>query len=457
MPGNAREQAIHKIRTCQPGADRVDVVTGAGHYTRMDCVHAGAIFEADVALDATGYQLKVQRGNEVRFEHDAYRFGSTIGEVDLYLIGEGTHGNLESILGAHCMQVDAVSGVRFAVWAPAAKRVSVVGDFNEWDGRRHVMRLHPGTGVWELFLPDVVAGAHYKYEILSATGSLLPLKSDPFAIRMEPPTGNASVVYQSNYQWHDDAWMDHRSEANAPERAMCIYEVHLGSWRRQEGRWLSYHELADTLIPYVLDLGFTHIELLPVTEYPFDGSWGYQPVGLFAATWRFGEPDGLRAFVDRCHGAGLAVILDWVPAHFPKDDYGLSEFDGSYLYEHADPRRGEHRDWGTLIFNYGRSEVSNYLLASALYWVRSFHVDALRVDAVASMLYLDYSRDEGDWLPNAQGGNENNEAVAFMRKLTQQVAVEGATTMAEESTAWPQVTGPVQDGGLGFGFKWNMG
>jgi 1,4-alpha-glucan branching enzyme len=344
------------------------------------------------------------------------------------------------------------------VWAPNASRVSVVGDFNSWDGRRHVMRLHPANGIWEIFLPGVGSGALYKYEITDAAGKLLPLKADPYGTLHEPPPGNSSVVFESSYAWHDDEWLrQHRAgpELDAPT---SIYEVHLGSWRRKDdGSYLTYADLARELVPYVADMGFTHIELLPVTEHPFDGSWGYQPIGMFAPTQRFGDPDDFRALVDACHARGIGVIMDWVPAHFPGDGHGLRRFDGTALYEHADPRKGEHADWGTLIFNYGRREVINYLIGNALYWIDEFHIDALRVDAVASMLYLDYSREAGEWVPNEHGGNENLEAVDFLKRLNTELHAHGATSYAEESTAWPGVSRPVDGGGLGFTYKWNMG
>ena len=398
-------------------------------------------------------------GFEVREIEDPYRFSSALGELDLHLLGEGSHRNIGRTLGSRVCKQEGIEGTRFAVWAPNASRVSVVGDFNEWDGRRNPMRCHPGNGIWEIFLPGIDAGALYKFELLDAKGRLLPLKSDPLANYFEPPPGNASVVYRSRYEWQDDAWMAERGKNPDLDRAMSIYEVHAGSWRRsgEDNRWLGWRELADTLIPYVIELGFTHVELMPVSEHPFDGSWGYQPIGLFAPTWRFGEPDDFRHFVDRCHLSGIGVIVDWVPAHFPRDEHGLARFDGTALYEHADPRKGAHADWGTLIFNYGRREVVNYLIGSALYWIDVMHVDGLRVDAVASMLYLDYSRKDGEWIPNEYGGNENLEAVAFLKRFNEVIHEHGAISLAEESTAWPGVSKPVFDGGLGFTYKWNMG
>ena len=351
--------------------------------------------------------------------------------------------------------------MHFAVWAPNARRVSVVGDFNGWDGRRHAMRKRVDTGVWEIFVPGLREGAIYKYEIIGAGGELLPLKADPVGFRAELRPSTASIVCgTTGFEWSDGEWMAARARREPRRAPMSIYEVHLGSWRRGEGnRWLTYDELADTLVPYAVDMGFTHLELMPVNEHPLDASWGYQPIGLFAPTSRHGEPAGFARFVDRCHRAGLGVILDWVPAHFPVDPHGLAQFDGTALYEHADPRQGFHPDWSTAIFNFGRPEVVNYLVANALYWLDRYHVDGLRVDAVASMLYLDYSRKAGEWLPNRHGGNENLEAVAFLRKLNEAVYGRhpGAFTIAEESTAWPGVSMPTHAGGLGFGFKWNMG
>jgi 1,4-alpha-glucan branching enzyme len=382
------------------------------------------------------------------------------GELDLHLIGEGSHHLLYEKLGAHPLRHESVAGVRFGVWAPNASRVSVVGDFNDWDGRRHVMRRHPSVGVWEIFIAGLGPDTLYKYELLDGAGRMLPLKADPFAFRCEPPPGNASIVSASSYEWNDTEWLQRRRRSFGFDRPISIYEVHAGSWRRgpeDGGRWLNYRELADELIPYVCDLGFTHIELLPVSEHPFGGSWGYQPIGLFAPTHRYGIPDDFRAFVDRCHGSGIGVILDWVAAHFPTDPHGLGRFDGTALYEHEDPRRGIHPDWNTLVFNYGRAEVANYLIANAIYWIREFHIDALRLDAVASMLYLDYSRADGEWIPNEHGGNEDLHAIAFLRRLNTLVHAEGAVTMAEESTAWPAVTGPADNNGLGFSYKWNMG
>ncbi len=394
---------------------------------------------------------------------DPYQFGPWLSDTDLYLLREGTHVEAYRRLGAHSVVLDGIEGVAFCVWAPNAKRVSVVGDFNFWDGRRHVMRLHPGAGIWELFIPGIGEGARYKYEVKAQNGVILPLKADPLAQAAERPPATASLVACiDHHRWQDGAWMAGRSERDFYARPMAIYEAHLGSWRRrpEEGnRFFSYQELAETLVPYVKEMGFTHLELLPITEHPFDGSWGYQPTGLYAPTSRYGTPTDFQVFIDACHRAEIGVLLDWVPGHFPNDPHGLAEFDGTHLYEHADPRQGLHRDWNTLIYNYGRTEVVEFLLNSALHWFDHYHVDGLRVDAVASMLYLDYSRQPGEWIPNRFGGNENLEAIAFLRRLNETCfgRFPGITTVAEESTAWPLVSRPTYDGGLGFGFKWNMG
>jgi 1,4-alpha-glucan branching enzyme len=457
---------VHKVgssrvvRTFQPKAKTVELIDADGvSIATMTKVHADGLFEVDMPPRKRRYHFRVSAfDGSVTDCEDAYRFGSSLGDLDLYLLGEGSDRKIYNKLGAQLRSFEGVSGTRFAVWAPNASRVSVIGDFNDWDGRCHSMRLHPANGIWEIFLPGVTAGARYKYEMLDQDGKLLPLKNDPYGNFHEPPPGNASIVYDSGYDWQDSDWTARRSPTPDLDKPVSIYEVHLGSWRRADGdRYLSYRELAVDLVDYVTDMGFTHIELLPVSEHPFDGSWGYQPIGMFAPTYRFGEPDDFRFFVDRCHAAGIAVIVDWVPAHFPQDEHGLRRFDGTALYEHEDPRKGEHADWGTLIFNFGRREVVNYLLGSALYWIDEFHIDALRVDAVASMLYLDYSREEGEWVPNEQGGNENLEAVAFLRTLNTELHAHGATSYAEESTAWPGVSRPVDMGGLGFTYKWNMG
>jgi 1,4-alpha-glucan branching enzyme len=448
------------IRTFQPQAASVALTDAAGKLLApLHRVHAGGIFTAFMPPRIRHYLLRVECGGGQTCEiEDPYRFPSSLGEVDLYLLGEGSHERIYAALGAHCFQLLGIAGTRFSVWAPAAHRVSVVGDFNDWDGRRHVMRRHPGNGTWEIFIPGVGKGALYKFELLDSEGRLLPLKTDPFAHYHEPPPGNAAIVYRSGYRWADKEWMRKRRQAPELDHPVSIYEVHLGSWRRNpDNRALGYRQLAEDLIAYVSEMGYTHIELLPITEHPFEASWGYQPIGLYAPTQRFGEPDDFRFFVDRCHQAGIGVITDWVPAHFPRDEHGLSRFDGTALYEHEDPRQAEHADWGTLIFNYGRREVVNYLIGSALYWIDEFHIDGLRVDAVASMLYLDYSKKDGEWLPNEFGGNENLAAVDFLRRFNTAIHARGALSFAEESTAWPNVSHPVESGGLGFTYKWNMG
>ena len=392
---------------------------------------------------------------------DPYTFAPQIAEFDLYLFGEGKHLHIYRILGAHTCTVDGIEGVIFATWAPNAERVSVVGDFNKWDGRSHPMRVRGSSGVWELFIPGIQPDTLYKFEIRNRQYGTVMLKTDPYGQRFELRPATASIVTaKDTYRWHDSDWLSARKTRDWLREPMSIYEVHLGSWRRNaQGEFPGYHELATQLVDYVTRMGFTHIELLPITEHPFDGSWGYQTTGYFAPTSRFGTPDEFRWFVDYCHQHDIGVILDWVPAHFPKDAHGLAWFDGTPLYEHEDPRLGEHRDWGTLIYNYGRNEVRNFLVGSAVFWLEEFHLDGLRVDAVASMLYLDYSREAGDWIPNKYGGNENLEAIAFLRELNTVTHQEcpGALIMAEESTAWPQVTRPTWTGGLGFSMKWNMG
>ena len=448
------------VRTFQPQVEAVTLVDTEGEpLAAMKRVHPDGIFEARLPLPQVGYRLRLEEQGQERVIEDPYRFDSPLGDMDRYLMGEGTHLRLPEKLGAHITELDGISGVHFAVWAPNASRVSVVGPFNGWDGRRHPMRNHPGNGVWDIFVPDLAEGELYKFELEGPQGQLLPLKTDPYARAMEPPPGNASVVHRSHYRWQDGEWMASRSERTALDRPVAVYEVHLGSWRRHAdgNRWLSYRELAESLVRYLRELGYTHVELLPPTEHPFDGSWGYQPIGLYAPTWRFGSPDDFKYFVDCCHQSEIGVIIDWVPAHFPRDEHGLGFFDGTHLYEYADPRQGAHQDWGTLIFNFGRNEVANYLLANALFWVDEYHIDALRVDAVASMLYLDYSREPGQWIPNRYGGNENLEAVAFLRRMNELVHAEGGVTMAEESTSWPMVSRPTYLGGLGFSYKWNMG
>ena len=457
-PHSARKNWI--IRSWQPQAQAVELLDADDQLlANMKKVHADGLYEARLALPMVDYRLRLTENGHSHTIEDPYRLPSPLGELDRHLMREGTVENLADKLGAHPMEINGVKGVYFAVWAPNASRVSVTGLFNGWDGRRHPMRLHPGNGVWDIFIPSLCSGDYYKYEIVDAEGKLLPLKADPFARYMELAPGNASIVYADDYQWQDDDWLSLRQQSNTLDQPISVYEVHLGSWRRstEDNQVLSYRELASSLVSYVKDMAYTHIELLPITEHPFEGSWGYQPIGLFAPTARFGSPEDFKFFVDSCHRAGIGVIMDWVPAHFPRDEFGLGQFDGTSLYEHADPRKGAHPDWGTLIFDFGRPEVVNYLIANALFWVQEYHIDALRVDAVASMLYLDYSREEGEWVPNEHGGNENLEAVSFLRLMNEKVHNAGAVTMAEESTAWPGVSHPTYTGGLGFSYKWNMG
>ena len=445
-----------------PGAEHMFVLTGkSGKAVAAKPVKgAPGLFAAELARKAE-YRLRWQ-GHGAEWEgEDPFAFGPVLGELDEYLLGEGSHKRLWQVLGAHVITHEGVLGTHFAVWAPNAERVSVVGNFNQWDGRRHPMRRRGGTGVWETFLPAIGEGEAYKYEIRGAGGALMPLKADPVGFGSEHAPANASVVRRIDHaDWHDAEWMATRGAHQNIEAPISVYEVHLGSWRRAPGdRMLSYVELAEQLVDYVADMGFTHIELLPVSEYPFDGSWGYQPVGLFAPTIRHGTPNEFRAFMDAAHRRGLGVLLDWVPGHFPTDAHGLGRFDGTALYEHQDPREGFHQDWNTLIYNYGRAEVQNYLVSNALYWLEEYHMDGLRVDAVASMLYRDYSRAAGQWVPNKDGGRENYEAIAVLQKMniTAYGEVSGVMTVAEESTAFPGVSRPVNHGGLGFGFKWNMG
>ena len=430
--------------------------------TRLD---EHGLFEGEITGFSEGmpYTIELTSHEGVKWrQRDAYSFPAVLGEMDIYLFNEGTHYDIHKKLGAHVKVIGDVPGVHFAVWAPSAQRVSVVGDFNNWDGRVHQMRKLLPSGVWEIFLPGVHEGAHYKFEIRGAHGDVF-LKTDPYAFFAQHGIETGCMVFDlGRYQWGDEEWMRKRPQVDSYNAPMSIYEVHIGSWQRipEEGnRPLSYRELGDRLIPYVKEMGFTHIELMPVMEHPFDGSWGYQVVNYYAPTSRFGNPDEFRNFVDRCHQAGIGVILDWVPGHFPKDAHGLARYDGSYLYEHEDPRLGEHQDWGTLIFNYGRNEVKNFLIGNALFWLEEYHVDGLRVDAVASMLYLDYSRKADQWIPNCFGGRENLEAIDFLKRCNE-VCYErhpGVALIAEESTAWPSVSRPTYAGGLGFGFKWNMG
>ena len=446
-----------RVHVMLPGAETLSIADGNHAMTRIEGTDL-FVWQGSGALVPERYRL-IWRDLDHRehIAHDPYCFPPQLPDFDMHLFGEGRHWHAYRLLGARVHETDGIAGVLFSVWAPNAQRVSVVGDFNQWDGRRHPMRVH-GNGVWELFVPDLAAGVLYKFEIRGRDGAIL-LKSDPYGRRFEVRPSTASIVEPpSRFRWQDDAWLRTRAARDWMHGPMSIYEVHPGSWQRgPEGEMLNYRELGERLVAYVQDLGFTHIELMPITEHPFDLSWGYQTTGYYAPTSRFGSPDDFRWLVDHCHANGIGVILDWVPAHFPKDAHGLGRFDGTALFEHEDPRLGEHLDWETLIFNFGRNEVKNFLISSALFWLEEFHIDGLRVDAVASMLYLDYSRT--DWLPNRHGGRENLEAIDFLREMNEIVhdQVPGALVMAEESTSWPQVTRPTYLGGLGFDLKWNMG
>jgi len=428
----------------------------------LDCLDPAGFFSGDVTVaKQQPVRYRARRGDAEWAVTDPYSFGPVLGPMDDYFVREGTHLRLFDKMGAHLLKHEGVQGFHFAVWAPNAQRVSVVGDFNNWDGRRHVMRFRSDSGIWEIFAPDVPAGVAYKFEIRGHDGVLLPLKADPFARRSELRPKTASVTANEMTQvWEDTAHREHWASVDQRRQPISIYEVHASSWqRRDDGSMLSWDELASRLIPYCVDMGFTHIEFLPITEHPYDPSWGYQTTGLYAPTARFGEPEGFARFVNGCHKVGIGVILDWVPAHFPTDEHGLRWFDGTALYEHEDPRQGFHPDWNTAIYNFGRTEVLAYLQNNALYWAEKFHLDGVRVDAVASMLYLDYSRKHGEWIPNEYGGNENLEAVRFLQSMNTRLygSHPGVMTIAEESTSWPKVSQPVHEGGLGFGFKWNMG
>src|SRR5882757_7804655 len=451
------------IRVFAPEAISVRALTRDGALIADLPRRKDDVFEALIpsAKERPSYRVEVTTAHGSYSYMDSYAFGPVLGPLDDYLAREGTHRQLYRRLGAQLIHHEGVDGVLFAVWAPNASRVSVVGEFNRWDGRRCQMRRRFDSGLWEIFVPELKVGAVYKFELLDPNGALLPLKADPFGFEAELRPSTASVVADSaDFSWTDADYMAKRGEGEPRRKPMSIYEVHLGSWRRGDGgRFLTYDELADQLIPYVAELGYTHLELLPVSEHPLDESWGYQPIGLFAPTRRFGDPAAFARFVDRAHAAGLGVILDWVPAHFPTDQQGLAHFDGTALYEHADPRKGFQPDWNTAIYNFGRREVVSFLVNNALFWAEKYHVDGLRVDAVASMLYLDYSRKAGEWIPNEKGGRENLEAVSFLQKMNKELYGHhpGVMTIAEESTSWPKVSAPVHEGGLGFGFKWNMG
>ncbi len=446
------------IRAFLPGANGVEVVRRSDRSSigKLEPTQPDGFFEASVT-DRAPYLLRIRWPGGVQETEDPYSFGPVLGDLDLHLFNEGRHFEMAKVMGAHAMTLQGVPGVAFSVWAPNATRVAVVGDFNSWDSRRHPMRLRYPAGVWELFVPRASPGARYKFDIVGAGGVPVAQKADPLAKQTELPPATASVVASPQpFDWHDDEWMAKRAERHRSDAPIAIYEVHAGSWMRACHTW---DDLADRLIPYAVDMGFSHLELLPITEHPFGGSWGYQPLSLFAPTARYGSPEAFARFVDRAHAAGLGIILDWVPAHFPTDAHGLARFDGTALYEHLDPREGFHRDWNTFIYNFGRREVQGFLIASALHWLAHFHIDGLRVDAVASMLYRDYSRSSGDWIPNIYGGREHLEAIDFLRHLNAVVQERhaGAMVIAEESTAWPGVTQPVSELGLGFSYKWNMG
>ncbi len=456
------------VRAFLPEATKAWVIRG-GESDRaypLERIHADGFYEAVFSgvAQVFPYRLRVKYadGNDREFD-DPYRFPPVLSDFDLHLMGEGTHLKTYEKMGTHLVEHAGARGVAFAVWAPNARRVSVVGDFNNWDGRRHPMRIRGGTGVWELFIPGMREGEIYKFEVKSRDSNLLVLKSDPYAFYSEPRPKTASIVHDvEGFTWHDQEWLEQRARRQGLGQPISIYEVHLGSWRRvpeENDRVLTYGELAERLVDYVGEMGFTHVELLPVMEHPLDESWGYQTTGYYAPTSRHGTPEDFVAFVDACHRHGIGVILDWVPGHFPSDAHGLAYFDGTYLYDHADPRRGEHRDWGTRVFNYGRSEVRNFLWSSGLFWLGKYHADGLRVDAVASMLYLDYSRKPGEWVPNRYGGNEDLEAIDFIKRFNELAHLDhpGVLTVAEESTAWGGVSRPTYLGGLGFSLKWNMG
>ena len=463
------------VRAYLPEAQQAWVVDSAHGATRpMRRIHPAGLYEAVCSMDdginafpspqspAPGYQLRVTyKSGETHTMHDAYAFPPMLTDYDLHLLGEGTHWRSYERLGAHLRTIDGITGVNFAVWAPNAESVAVVGDFNMWDRRSHAMRKH-GSGVWEIFVPGANVGAKYKYAVKQRGGHVID-KCDPYGFFAEVPPKTANIVANlDTYEWQDADWIRNRPQFNAFDAPQSIYELHLGSWRRDPAdpaRWLSYGEIAPQLVEYCHKMNFTHVQLMPISEHPFTGSWGYQTTGYFASTSRYGTPQDFMQFVDLLHQNNIGVVIDWVPAHFPKDEHGLREFDGSALYEHADPRMGEHPDWGTMIFNYGRNEVRNFLLSNALFWLDKYHIDGLRVDAVASMLYLDYSRKEGEWIPNCFGGRENLEAIDFLKKFNEEIHLQypGVLTIAEESTAWTGVSRPTYVGGLGFSLKWNMG
>ena len=457
---------IWDIRAFIPWGSEVELIGfhDDGPVAPFQVVHPAGFRIARIESQARpGYRVKITHDGFGHIVHDPYSLGSALADYDIAAITHSNDTVFYYIFGAHPINHGSLSGIRFVVWAPSARNVSVVGEFNSWDGRRHPMRRHPDVGVWEIFVPGLTTGGAYKFEIKGHHGEFVPQKADPVAFAAEHPPQTASVIHGlPQYEWNDANWLAERAEGDDRSKPISIYECHLGSWRRklEEGnRLLTYRELSEVLVAYVKDMGFTHIEMLPITEFPFDGSWGYQPVSLFAPTSRFGTPEDFAFFVDKVHQAGIGLILDWVPAHFPNDAHGLASFDGTHLYEHADPRQGFHQDWGTYIYNFGRREVQAFLIANARFWLDQYHLDGLRVDAVASMLYLDYSRKANEWIPNQYGGNENLEAIGFLRKMNEVAyqAAPGVMTIAEESTSWPGVSQPTFNGGLGFGFKWNMG
>ncbi|MBV8897343.1 MAG: 1,4-alpha-glucan branching protein GlgB [Acidobacteriaceae bacterium] len=462
--GPHSRDAVLNVRALAPGAQSIDVIAreSSSLLGRLELAHPVGLFAGPVT-SGSPYRLRITWPNAVQETEDPYSFGLLLSDLDLHLIGQGTHYELARCLGAQPMTVGGVKGVRFAVWAPNARRVSVVGDFNSWDGRRHPMRLRREAGVWELFVPRLGTGALYKYEILGPGGGLLPQKADPVARGSEASPGTASIVASNEpFNWTDEAWIADREKRQNLDAPMSFYEVQAGSWLRiveEDFRSLTWTEMGERLVPYMVEMGFTHLEFLPIAEYPFGDSWGYQPLGLFSPTGRYGRAEEFAALIDRCHSAGIGVIVDWVPAHFPTDVWGLARFDGTALYEHEDPREGFHKDWNTYIYNLGRTEVRGFLIASALEWLERYHIDGLRVDAVASMLYRDYSRQPGEWIPNRYGGRENLESIEFFKHLNSIVAQRnpGVLMIAEESTAWPKVTAPPEQGGLGFSLKWNMG
>jgi len=458
--GLHQEQDHFVLRVFQPYASEISLIGTIGN-EKLTRIHADGLFEWHGShAPEQPYQLSVQIDGKTSLIHDPYSFPPQISSFDLHLFNEGKLHQGYRVLGSHATQVNNISGIRFAVWAPNAERVSVIGEFNHWDGRTHLMAAHGSSGVWELFIPDLTCGVLYKFEIRNRSGALL-LKADPYANEFEVRPGTAARAgISAAHQWQDESWLKQRAQWDWLHAPLNVYEIHVGSWKRHpDGTFYTYRELASSLIPYLKDMNYTHVELMPVSEHPLDESWGYQATGYFAASSRFGTPDDLRFFIDSCHQAAIGVLLDWVPAHFPQDAFALARFDGTALYEHEDPRLGYHHDWGTHIFNYGRNEVKSFLLSSAHYWLSEFHFDGLRVDAVASMLYLDYSRKANEWLPNKYGGRENLEAIDFLRELNIMVheAFPGALTLAEESTSWPAVSRPVYLGGLGFSMKWNMG